>query len=163
MGEALPKLRSKNESRIGCHPVNPLGGVVGANGIIKRGVNLDGVEKLGEIRGVVKALRAPRRVDVPGPVRVRPARRADANDRVRYWFGGWSHGLNAFVGAQHAVPVTPEASIVASIAAADPTFFRRRRGQGRVGRAGMSTSAEFVAGTANLEVRLPRAVHGGSL
>ena len=163
MGKALPELRGKDESRIGSHPVNPLGGVLGANGIIERGVNFDGVEKLGEISGVVKALRAPRRVDVPGPVRVRPTRRADANDRLRCGFGGWNHGLNAFVGAQHAVPVTPEASIVAGIAAAGPTLFRRRRGQGRVERAGMSTNAEFVAGIASLEARLPRAVHGGSL
>jgi len=51
----------------------------GVQWMVKRGVDFDGVEKIGEIGGFVEASRPARRIDDPGPIRVGPSRRADAD------------------------------------------------------------------------------------
>jgi len=83
VGESLPELGGENEARIGRDAAEPLRGVVGTKRLVKRGVDLDGVEEFREIGRFVKAFGPANRINVAGPVRVRPAGRAHANDLRR--------------------------------------------------------------------------------
>ncbi len=89
VSESLPEFGGKDEPRVRRDAVEPLRGVVRAKRLVKRGVDLDGVEKLREIGSFVKIFAPPRGIYVAGPVRVGPARGADADDlarRLRSWF-----------------------------------------------------------------------------
>src|SRR6202043_3949212 len=77
--EFLPELCGEQKSRIGRDARDPLAAMLGAYRLVKRCVDFDGVEKFGEIRGLVEASRLASRIDDPGPIRVGPSRRADAN------------------------------------------------------------------------------------
>src|SRR5206468_10530309 len=48
--------------------------------LVKRSSNLDGVKVLREIGRLVESLGAARWIDIAGPVRIRPSRRAHAQD-----------------------------------------------------------------------------------
>jgi hypothetical protein len=78
VGEFLPELGGEDEARIGGDKIDPVGGKIGAHGLVKGGINLNGVEEFGEIGGFVETLGATRRIHVASPVRIRPAGRADA-------------------------------------------------------------------------------------
>src|SRR5580692_7414932 len=54
VGEALPEFGGEKEDGICRYAFDPGGGVVGADGLIERGVDFDGVEKLSEERCFVK-------------------------------------------------------------------------------------------------------------
>src|ERR1700692_1165770 len=58
VGEALPKFCGEEERGVGGNAFEPGGGMVRADGLIERGVDFDGVKKLGEERGFVKTFRA---------------------------------------------------------------------------------------------------------
>src|SRR5262249_39416932 len=78
----LPELRGEHEARVSADQLDPVLGKVGFQRLVERSINLDGVEKLREISSFMKSFRPPRRIYVTGPVRIRPAGRADAQ-RVR--------------------------------------------------------------------------------
>ena len=77
MGEFLPEFCGEDKARVGRHALNPLRGVFRAQRLVKRGVDLDGVEEFRQIGGLVKSLGAARRINVASPVRIRPACGAD--------------------------------------------------------------------------------------
>ena len=89
MREPLPEFGGKDEARVGRDAVDPLGGVVGPNGIVERGVDLNSVEEFGQISCFVKAFAAARRVNVTEPVWIGPASWAYAD----YRFGSGSVGV----------------------------------------------------------------------
>ena len=78
MGEAPPKFRGKNKAAITGDEVNPLLGSLQFERLVKRSIDFDGVEKLGQIRGLMEAARPPRGINETVPVRIRPSRGADA-------------------------------------------------------------------------------------
>ena len=55
VGEALPEFCGEEERGIYGYTLDPGGGVVGADGLVERSVDFDGVEKLGEECGFVKS------------------------------------------------------------------------------------------------------------
>ncbi len=93
MRESLPEFGGEDEPRIGHDAVDPLRGVVQAKRLVKRGVDLDGVEEFREIRRFVKAFGPPRGIHVAGPVRVGPARWADADDLGWLLLQGFGSGF----------------------------------------------------------------------
>lgn len=106
VSEFLPELGGEDETRISGHAIKPLSGMVGTKGLVERGVDLDRVKEFGEKRCFVKILGAAGRVDVTGPVGIRPSRRADAEScglgkprGRRLWRGGAG---NALAGARRA-------------------------------------------------------------
>ena len=80
MGKFLPKLRCEKEARVGGDTLLPLRRVIGLYRMVKRSIDLDGVEKVGEIRGGMKVFGARLRIDVAGPVRVSPPRGANSQE-----------------------------------------------------------------------------------
>jgi hypothetical protein len=101
--ESLPELGGEKKSRICSDAAKPLRGNPGLERAVKRRVDLDRIEKLGQIPGFVKAARAPRRVDDPVPVGVGPPRRTDENPAglggVDRDFMRHQRPLKAFVGS----------------------------------------------------------------
>jgi hypothetical protein len=77
VSEFLPKFGGEEERRVGGYPLQPTGGVVGAERLVERRVDLDGVEEFGEISGLVEILGARRGVNVAKPVGIGPTGRAD--------------------------------------------------------------------------------------
>lgn len=75
----MPEFGREDKPRVGSDAVDPLRRMIRPNGIVERGIDLDGVEEFGEIRCFVKAFAAARRVNVAEPVWIRPAGWADAN------------------------------------------------------------------------------------
>ena len=94
VGEFLPEFGGEEEARIGGDAGEPVGGVIGAEGMVEGRVDLDGVEEGGQIFGFVEIFGAARRIDVAGPVGVGPAGGADAESGGtrgswrRFWSGG---------------------------------------------------------------------------
>ena len=78
VSELLPEFGGENKSGIGGYALDPKCGVIGTQRLVKGSIDLDRVEKLGEIRGLVKSFWAARRVDVTSPIAVGPAGRSDA-------------------------------------------------------------------------------------
>lgn len=74
MREFLPELRREEKALIRGNAVEPLRGEIRAQRIVKRRVDLDGVEKFGEVGGFVKAARTRRGVEDAVPIGVRPSR-----------------------------------------------------------------------------------------
>src|SRR5262249_17897232 len=90
----LPELCREEEARIGRHPVNPLPAQVRAERLVKRSIDFDRVEKLGQVAGLVEVARPPRRINDSAPVRVGPSGWAYANRAGRVArFDGLGHGL----------------------------------------------------------------------
>src|SRR5438046_9696482 len=54
VGEAPPKFRGKNKAAITGDEVNPLLGSLQFERLVKRSIDFDGVEKLGQIRGLME-------------------------------------------------------------------------------------------------------------
>src|SRR4029077_11025027 len=80
MGESLPEFGGKQKSRIGRDAIEPLRRVLRAQRLVKRSIDLNGVEVFREIRRFVESFGTPGWIDVTGPIRIRPTRGADAND-----------------------------------------------------------------------------------
>src|SRR6266699_509356 len=78
VGEFLPEFCGEDKARVGRHALNPLRGMLRAQRLVKRGVDLDGIEEFREIGGLVKSLGTARRINVASPVWIRPARGAHA-------------------------------------------------------------------------------------
>ncbi len=77
MSESLPEFGGEKEARIYEDTIDPLRGVVGAQGLVERRVDFDGIEEFGEVGGFVEALGTARGIDIAGPIRIGPACRAD--------------------------------------------------------------------------------------
>ena len=77
VGELLPEFRGKEESRVGGDALQPTCGVLGAQRLVERSIDLDGVEEFGEIRGLVEILGPRRGVNVARPVGIGPPGRTD--------------------------------------------------------------------------------------
>src|SRR5258708_30422146 len=100
MREFLTDFCGEQKSGIARDARDPLAAMFGVQWMVKRGVDFDGVEKIGEIGGFVEASRLARRIDDPGPIRVGPTRPADADGprssfrmvRSRgHWYLNFSH------------------------------------------------------------------------
>jgi hypothetical protein len=78
VGEFLPEFGGENEAGIGGDKIDPVGGKIGAQGLVEGSVDLNGVEEFCEIGGFVETFGAARRINVASPVRIRPAGGADA-------------------------------------------------------------------------------------
>ena len=138
--------------------------MVRPNRVVERRINLNGVEEFREIGRFVKTLPPPRRVNITGPVRVRPAGWSHANHALRFRFSVWRHNWNATVGAQQvypeprrAVPVFNEAPTLRSTAAPGSVLLRKHarnraavlhvlrklRGQSRAEQPRLSTHSEL--------------------
>jgi hypothetical protein len=78
VGEFLPELSGEDEAGVGRDEIDPVGRKIGAERLVKGGVDLNSVEEFGEIGGFVETFGAARRINVAGPVRIRPAGGADA-------------------------------------------------------------------------------------
>src|SRR6266851_2721142 len=78
--ESLPQLRGEGEAWIRRHSIDPLRRVVGMQRLVKRSVDLDSVKEFREIARLVESFRAAQRINVAGPVGIRPARRSHAQD-----------------------------------------------------------------------------------
>jgi len=94
VSESLPELGGEDEAGIGGDKLDPVCGKIGAQRLVKRSVDLNGVEEFGEIGGFVEALGTARRINVAGPIRIRPACGADPQSAsgggfLRRVFGGW--------------------------------------------------------------------------
>ena len=76
--EFPPQFGGEDEIGICGNALDPASGVVGAERLVKRSVDFDGVEELREISGFVEAFGFARGIDVAVPIGVRPARGADA-------------------------------------------------------------------------------------
>src|ERR1700728_4687587 len=79
MRKSLPQLGGEQESRIIRNALQPLMRLPWLQRRIERGVDLDGVEKLREVRRFVKALGTRRRINIAGPIGIGPAGRSNAN------------------------------------------------------------------------------------
>jgi hypothetical protein len=77
--ELLPELCGEEESRMGRHALDPLRRDSRPRRLVKRGIDLDRVEILRQVRGFVEIPRAPLRIEDSVPVRVGPARGPDDN------------------------------------------------------------------------------------
>src|SRR5207247_3714231 len=77
VGEFLPEFCGEDKAWVGRYALNPLRGVFRAQRLVKRSVDLDGIEEFREIGGLVQSLGRARRIEVASPVRIRPARGAD--------------------------------------------------------------------------------------
>ena len=77
MREFLPQLGGEKKARVRSHSREPLLGVGGTHGMVEGSVDLDGVEKLREVGGLVKSTGTRRRIDDAVPIGVRPSGRAD--------------------------------------------------------------------------------------
>src|SRR5882762_4623110 len=78
VSEFLPHLRRENKARICGNALDPLLGMLRVQWLIKRSVDLDGVKKLRQVRGFMKALWSWRGVHISSPIRIRPPGRPDA-------------------------------------------------------------------------------------
>src|SRR5437016_5870636 len=85
--EPLPQLRGKGETQIRRHAIDPLRCEVRAQRLVKRTVDLDSVKELREIGSLVESFGTARRINVPGPVGIRPACGADAEYTGRRGIG----------------------------------------------------------------------------
>ncbi len=83
MREPLPEFGGKNKARIRRHSIDPLRRVVRMQRLVKRSVDLDGVKEFREIARLVESFWAAQRINVPGPVRIRPASGAHPQDTGR--------------------------------------------------------------------------------
>src|SRR6266480_3848110 len=81
--EPLPELGRENESRIRRHSIDPLGRVVRTQRLVERSVDLDSVKEFREISRLVESFGPTKRINVAGPVGIRPARGPHAQDTVR--------------------------------------------------------------------------------
>src|SRR5215471_15696376 len=66
--ELLPQLRGENKTRIGRHELNPLPAVFWLQRLVERGVDLNRVEELSKIGGLMEACRLASRVHDACPV-----------------------------------------------------------------------------------------------
>ena len=87
MRETLPQLGGENKPRIRRHAIDPLRRVVRTQRLVKRSVDLDGVKEFREIGRLVESLGSSRWIDVTGPIRIRPARRAYTHNACRRGIG----------------------------------------------------------------------------
>ena len=91
MRELLPEFCGEKECGVGRDSLDPQGCVVWAHGLVEGRVDFDGVEKFGQEGGFVEIFWAGLRVDVSGPIGVRPPGRADAQARGRILVGVGGH------------------------------------------------------------------------
>ena len=77
VSETLPEFGGEEETWIYEDTIDPMRGVVGAQGLIERRVDFDGVEKFSKIGGFMEALGAARGLDIAGIVWIGPACGAD--------------------------------------------------------------------------------------
>ena len=77
MGEFLPEFGGEEERGVGRHALQPSGGVFRAQWVVERRVDLDGVEELRKISGLVEVLGASRGVNIAKPIGIGPSGRAD--------------------------------------------------------------------------------------
>jgi len=82
VGEFLPEFGGEDEAGVGRDEIDPVGGKIGAERLIKGGVDLNSVEEFCEIGGFVENFGAARRINVAGPIRIRPAGGADAQSAL---------------------------------------------------------------------------------
>jgi hypothetical protein len=62
--------------------------MIGAQWLIKRRVDFDGVEELGKVSDLVEILRPAGRINITTPIAVRPAGGTDTDTALRLRFGG---------------------------------------------------------------------------
>src|SRR5882762_8759249 len=106
VSESLPEFGGEKEAWICEYTIDPLRGVVGAQGLVERGVDFDGVEKFGEVGGFVEGPGTGRGIDIAGPIGIGPACGTDVDSsgprgirreigrtgwEQRFWFALW-HG-----------------------------------------------------------------------
>jgi len=77
VGEFLPEFGGEEERGVGRHALQPSGGVFRAQWVVERRVDLDGVEELREISGLVEVPGASRGVNIAKPIGIGPSGRAD--------------------------------------------------------------------------------------
>src|SRR5438093_3105594 len=81
--ESLPEFGGEHKARIRRHAIDPLRRVVRTQRLVKRSVDLDSVKEFREIGRLVESLGSSRWIDVTGPIRIRPARRAYTHTACR--------------------------------------------------------------------------------
>src|SRR6266849_7820118 len=87
MCEPLPELGGEDKARIGRHTIDPLRRMLRTQRLVKRSVDLDGVKEFREIGRLVESFGTARWINVAGPIGIRPARGAHAQDTSRHGRG----------------------------------------------------------------------------
>ncbi len=85
--ESLPELGGEDKAQIRRYAVDPLGRLVRTQRLVERSVDLDSVKEFGEISRLVESFGPARRINVAGPIGIRPARGPHTQDTARRGIG----------------------------------------------------------------------------